>query len=389
MAINKPNYQHSIVNLAASIAHACGYSPINTTPLSILPPANLKLKTNIVLVVVDGLGYRYLLEKANERGLKQHLKDSLTSVFPSTTASAITSFVTAQCPKTHGATGWFMFLKELGTVAALLPFASRYGGASLLQAGITPYDIIGVPSLFNQLDRRAVVISPQHLIPSAFSEYAYQGAENIGYHDLTAFFEQITMTINRAREPQFVYAYWPEFDGLCHQHGIGSDVVFEHYLALEAKFDTLFDAVQHSDSTIIITADHGLIDTSIAQTVYVKDHPVLASCLSLPLCGEPRVAYCYVKVKHQQTFERYVSNELAEYCELHKTSDFIDAGYLGDGCAHPLLDDRLGDYVLLMKDHFIIKDQLLGERIFQTIGVHGGLTEDELLVPFIRVDSSS
>ncbi len=383
--INKPNYQHSIINLAASIAQACGYSPIHTTPLSILSPADLKLKTNIVLVVVDGLGYRYLLEKANEGGLKKYLKDSLTSVFPSTTASAITSFVTGQSPKTHGATGWFMFLKELGTVVALLPFASRYG-ASLSSAGITPYDIIGVPSLFNQLDRRVVVISPQHLISSAFSEYAYQGAENIGYHDLTAFFEQIEVTLNQVREPQFVYAYWPEFDGLCHQHGVASEVVFDHYLALEAKFDALFSAVQHSDSTIIITADHGLIDTSVAQTVYVKDHPILAACLSLPLCGEPRVAYCYVQVRHQQTFESYVRNELTEVCELYKASDFIEAGYLGDGCAHPLLNERLGDYVLLMKGHFIIKDTLLGERVFQPIGVHGGLTEDELLVPFIRVD---
>jgi hypothetical protein len=39
--------------------------------------------------------------------------------------------------------------------------------------------------------------------------------------------------------------------------------------------------------------------------------------------------------------------------------------------------------VLLMRDNYVIKDYLLGEHPFTQVGVHGGLSADELDVPLI------
>ena len=52
-----PNYHHNnIVNLMSSILQGCGSkSPYSV--LSSLPPQTLKKYKNIVLLVIDGLGY--------------------------------------------------------------------------------------------------------------------------------------------------------------------------------------------------------------------------------------------------------------------------------------------------------------------------------------------
>ena len=47
------------------------------------------------------------------------------------------------------------------------------------------------------------------------------------------------------------------------------------------------------------------------------------------------------------------------------------------------LYERTGDYVLVMKKSYIIKDFLPNEKTDFQKGNHGGLSEDEMLVPLI------
>jgi hypothetical protein len=48
---------------------------------------------------------------------------------------------------------------------------------------------------------------------------------------------------------------------------------------------------------------------------------------------------------------------------------------------HPRLDERIGDYILLLTDHHVLRDRLPSEKAYRQIGVHGGLSERELRVP--------
>jgi len=65
------------------------------------------------------------------------------------------------------------------------------------------------------------------------------------------------------------------------------------------------------------------------------DHPDLEKTLVLPLCGEPRVAYCYVHPDKTGQFERYVRNELSaqRYCSTPATGWWKRAG---SGRASPI-----------------------------------------------------
>ena len=63
-----PNYKDgSIVNLMSSISRAFG-TRAKYKPLKILNPSELKSK-NIVLIVIDGLGYEYLMNYKKDNTL--------------------------------------------------------------------------------------------------------------------------------------------------------------------------------------------------------------------------------------------------------------------------------------------------------------------------------
>jgi hypothetical protein len=58
--------------------------------------------------------------------------------------------------------------------------------------------------------------------------------------------------------------------------------------------------------------------------------------------------------------------------------------YFGLGEPHPQLSSRIGHYVLLMKDNFVLRDRLLGEGERPVhVGVHGGTSAAEMVVPLV------
>jgi hypothetical protein len=53
------------------------------------------------------------------------------------------------------------------------------------------------------------------------------------------------------------------------------------------------------------------------------------------------------------------------------------------GVPNKKLFDRVGDYILVMKENYILKDVLLGEHENKNIGHHGGVSKEEMYVPLI------
>src|SRR6185369_12551102 len=107
--------------------------------------------TNVVLLIIDGLGANYLARHGSGSELGRRRRRSLTSVFPSTTASAITTSYTGRTPLEHGLTGWYTYFGEAGCVSACLPFRSRGDMAALTMRGVTPDRLFIAPSLFGAL----------------------------------------------------------------------------------------------------------------------------------------------------------------------------------------------------------------------------------------------
>ncbi len=381
-----PDYHGgSIVNLMRSVEGDLGASEPSSPypPLKGLEAGELSRSRHLLLLVIDGLGYRYLLSRDGGSHLRALVRQRLTSVFPSTTASAVTTFLTGTAPQQHAITGWFGWFGELGVVAATLPFRVRAGGASLGAAGVSPRSVFDQSPIFERIARRSHVVLPRKLVDSDYT-CAHSGpAERHGYRSMPALFERLRTLLREARDPVFVYAYWPELDALAHAHGIGSGAVAEHFQALDAAFADLLQGLDGTGTTVIATADHGFIDTSPDTRLVLADHPVLAQTLRMPLCGEPRVAYCYVRPGGGRELERYAGQRLAEQAELYPSEELVERGFFGHGEPHPRLRERIGDYALVMKGRYVIRDVVPGERPPTHVGVHGGLSEDEMYVPLI------
>jgi hypothetical protein len=379
--LSLPDYHGgSLVNLMSSITTALGgASPY--PPLAALPPESLAGVRHLVLLVVDGLGHDYLIGR--DGALRRHLRGQLTSVFPSTTASAIPTFLTGLAPQQHGLTGWHMYFREIGAVAAPLPFRVRTGRHALREAGVTPTELFGLTPLFDRLPLPCHVVNPHHIIHSDFNVALSGRAKRHGYETLDEMFAVLAGLLRIAAPRSYVHAYWPQIDSLAHEYGIHSAPVAEAFAALDAAFEKLVDIARSNDSLVIVTADHGFIDTSAEQTIDLDDHPALRETLLLPLCGESRVAYAYVRAGREARFEDYVWEQLADRVQLFRSEEVLRQGWLGPGMAHPALQDRLGDYILIPRGQTILRDWLQGEERHIHIGVHGGLSAAEMIVPLI------
>src|SRR5437667_1189525 len=176
-----PNYSGgSLVNLVASIVQARGGEPRHPV-LAALPAAELSEAENIVLVIIDGLGDHYLARRGAGGELARRRRASITSVFPSTTASAITTSYTGRTPLEHGLTGWYTYFSEAGCVSACLPFRSRGDMTSLAARGVSAEEIFTVPSLFGGLPVRSIVVTYRDIIDSHYNSVHCRGAERLGY----------------------------------------------------------------------------------------------------------------------------------------------------------------------------------------------------------------
>jgi hypothetical protein len=381
-----PDYRGgSIVNLMASIMAARGADPGIYPTLGLLPPQELRGVRNLVLFVIDGLGHAHLRQASPGGVLQRNLRGRITSVFPSTTASAITTFLTGTAPQQHGLTGWFTYFRGLDRVVTVLPFLDRLTNTSLTGQGIDARQVFDRPAVFAQMAARSYVVVPERIAHSPYNLHHCAGAVIRPYRSMGRFFSAVKAILREGEGPAYVYAYWPELDHLAHEHGLASRSVGAHLAQLEAAFEDFLAGISGTGSTIIVSADHGIIDSAPSRLIEMEDHPALAGWLARPLCGERRAAFCYVRPEAHARFEAYVAERLDTYTRLMRGADLIEGGYLGIGPAHPQLAERVGDYALLMRENYTIKDWVAGEKRYRHIGTHGGLSDQEMYVPLVFI----
>ena len=115
----RPDYTgNGFVNLIASVVEARGGAPRHA-PLAGLSVAEIRGAANILLIIVDGLGDRYIAANGQGGALARHRRAPISAVFPSTTASAITTSFTGATPLEHGLTGWFTYFSKAACVGGI------------------------------------------------------------------------------------------------------------------------------------------------------------------------------------------------------------------------------------------------------------------------------
>ena len=92
-----PDYENSILNLINSILH---YYHVETkyNGIDILDKRLEKKYKNIVLIILDGMGENILNTISPNGFFKKHQERKITSVYPSTTTAAMTTYYSGKTP---------------------------------------------------------------------------------------------------------------------------------------------------------------------------------------------------------------------------------------------------------------------------------------------------
>ena len=143
----------------------------------------------VVFVILDALGYLALQEAlatqpdlAFARVARAGVCAPLTSVFPSTTTAATTTFATGQPPAAHGMLGYELFLREFSRTANMILLSARGAKRSgeLVPLGLKHETFIPVPSVAQRLAAQGIptfALLPANILDSGLSRLQYRGAD--------------------------------------------------------------------------------------------------------------------------------------------------------------------------------------------------------------------
>lgn len=373
----RPDYAGgSLVNLVATLVAACGGKALHEPLREFTLDSRVR---NVVLLIIDGLGDNYLARHDAGSELARRRRRALTSVFPSTTASAITTSYTGRTPLEHGLTGWFVYFGAAGCVSAALPYRSRGDMASLAARGIEAERIYDTPPLFGSLAVKSFVVTYRDIVDSQYNRVLCQGAERLAYGNADEFVAQLERAVKSGSERKFIYAYWPHYDAVSHRHGCESAEAAKQFAIIDGVYGEVLKRLAGTETTIVTTADHGFIDVAPDESLELPAQ--LFPHLKFPLCGERRIAYCHVHAPAE--FAKRAQDWLEDRADVMPSERLVQDGWLGPGERHPRLAERIGDVALMMRGRYTVKDWTPGEPHWLHIGNHGGTHEDEMMIPLI------
>ena len=375
-----PNYNKSILNIVTSILNYFGAKSNHDTLPIIDKLLDHKYK-NIVLVVLDGMGTN-VLQKSSKNGLfSKHVIDNLTSVYPCTTTSALTTYYSGKAPIETGWLGWSQYFKEYGRSIDMLPYVDSYTGEPLPRDKFDVYKTLEYVTTYEQIEKsspdvKTYEIKPAHCDPKA--------EKCIHIQNLKGLCDSIE-TLCKNNENKYVFAYFDSPDSINHRHGWDSKETKDFICKAEKQFELLNNNLKGTNSLIIISADHG--HNNIHNYSNILELQELQDCLYIPPFLEPRFISFFVKQDKKELFVSRFKEKFGEDYILYEKQDFLDSHLMGYGTPHKKIDDFIGDFIAISVSDTAIKlGTYLSKEKYLKLSDHCGLTRNEMEVPLIVFD---
>lgn len=373
-----PNYEHSILNTITSILK---YYNVETQHKS-LESLDKSLKNkyrNIVFIILDGMGENILTPISPDGFFKNHEIEKVTSVYPSTTTAALTTYYSGKPPYETGWIAWSQYFKEYGRAVDMLSHKESYKHDSLKDARENVFEtIINYKPVFQQIEEVAKV-KAYEIMPS-YSDR--RSKRTIKADTIDEIVEDIEMLVENPEE-KFIMAYSDNPDGLLHKYGTDSAEVSNFIKDAEKKIEDMCKQLP-DDTIVIVSADHG--HKNIEKAYSILDYPDLQECFIMPPSLESRSLTFWIKPNMKEEFAKRFNEKFDKEFLLMTREEFLSKNMLGFGEKHKKIDDFLGDYVALSIDSSIIvlETQLApGKSIKKS--THCGLTKEEMEVPVIVI----
>ena len=384
-ALLRPSAAHpNIVDLARALALIAGADHLEETPGAAALAARIGRTDHLVFILADGLGMNLIERLPASCFLVAQLAGELRTVFPSTSSVALTSLATGTWPNQHGVTGQWTHLPEAEAAAALLQFATRAGGRPLSALGVTVGQAFPVPSVLGALRHDTAAFFPDLLVNSVASVYFSGERPRTGYRTLAEAFDAIVERIADADGPTYSYVYVPQIDLEAHYCGVSHPLVTSAAIEFSREVERLAHAL-HGRGRIVVTADHGLLDTPMTARHYLRPSAGLFEALRFPPSGDSRVLYLHVRPGGEDRVRAWFQHHYGGRFLVLTREEAERLELFGPGPLGQQTRQRLGDLIVLSTGVETLEYLPDGrvDRLTAVVSHHSGLTPEEMRVPLI------
>ena len=322
--------------------------------------------TRRVVLLIDGLGWNQLQARRSiAPTLAAMAGSTITSVAPTTTATALTSLSTGTCPGEHGLVGYRM---DMGSsVMNTLRWGDERGDLRRVHA---PADVQPCPPFMGV---RVPVVSKAELEDTGFTAAHLRGSRPAGWR-VASSIPVIVAELLAEGEP-LVYAYYDGLDKVAHERGFGAYYDAE-LRSCDALVASLIDVLPKG-TALFVTADHG--------QVQVGDNIVKPPAELLRLVrrqsGEGRFRWLHAVDGADRDLLVAAEELFGDVAWVVPRERIVDDGWFGPIVRPPAMR-RLGDVALVPFADVSFDDPADGGH-FVLQCRHGSMTAAEVEVPLL------
>lgn len=338
---------------------------------------------HFVLAMVDGLGMNQTHMPPPGGALAEARREEIRAVFPSTTASALTSLATGTWPAEHGVTGWWTYFTEADRVLCPLTFRERGTKRPGLAYGLTLDRLVDARPLQATFFRSSSYYLPATIRGGHFAKWSRGTTPQESYLTLGQGARSIARRLTKANGATYTYWYIPHVDAASHTHGPLSRQASGAVLRVD---DALLKLKQRAPAgtRIIVVADHGQIEAGDYFALAEED--ALLSYLKIGPTGEGTMPIFHVRAGKRKDFRRaFQDRDFGEHFALITPDEAQDLALFGPQALSRKMRDHLGDFIGIAPKPTVIDFAPGKEAAHDHLGVHGGLRPQEMRVPLYVV----
>jgi hypothetical protein len=391
-----PDY--SGFNLKNVLPQIAAFFSVKAPDCSTLPSeclAPLEGVKKIMLVIFDGLGYNRLLHHISSRNgtfgeiAEKGVLEPLTTVFPSTTSTALTSLFSGLSPAQHQVIGYHMFSKKYGLIYNTLDMKPVYGYSNRVELAKDYTHQIRL--LSPHLEERGIAVSivtKSHIIGSGLSQITHRDQTPTAYLLGSDMWTHSAHALQKPG-PLLSIVYYSGVDTLAHRYGAYSEEVTFELTTLEHNIRDFIEGLSSDvkeETLLVFAADHGV--ATVERSIYLKDCPELMQHLQLPPVGDGRASYLFCKPNEEEAFRSAFEHQTTGF-RLFPTDELIDRGVFGEPLNCGELKEKLGTFTALSCSDEILEYPFFEEdRQSPQRGAHGGMTPEEMIIPLLSIKLS-
>jgi hypothetical protein len=333
-------------------------------------PGPLRRAEQVVLLLLDGLGWLQLQARADLVPTISGLEGGpISSVAPTTTATALTSLALGMAPAAHGIVGYkFLVSGPTGNeVLNVLRWSTRSGDARqfLPPRGVQPlpaFDGVPVP-----------VVSKADFSNSGFTQAHQQGAREVPWY-VPSSIPVLVRRLLLSGEP-LVYAYYDGVDRVAHATGFGE--LYDAELGFADWLVAQMLSAMPAGAVLAVVADHGQVDVGPRATLVAPEVAAESELFS----GEARFRWLHSRPGRAEALLELTKARYDDEAWVATRDEVVDAGVLGGVPGKEALD-RLGDVALVpLRENAYLDPHDSGDA--KLVCRHGGLSPEEVLVPLV------